>query len=58
MTLEEVLELLQVDKIEGNPQELQELIEATESLVKDHGKEWITQNRGRLLEEWEYILRM
>lgn len=57
ITLEKVKELLQVDSLPGTPDQVKEMLEATDKLIKENGEKWITANRHRLLNEWEFIVK-
>ena len=56
MTLEEVYTLMDTRKIPGTPQELNILCTRIRELIKMNGKEWVKENRGKLLQEWVQTL--
>jgi two-component SAPR family response regulator len=56
ITLEKTKELLQADNLPGTPDQVKELLETTDELIKENGEKWITDNRHRLLNEWEFVV--
>jgi hypothetical protein len=56
ITLEKAKELLGVTDLPGTPQEIKRMLRATDELIKDHGEQWIRDNRSRLVWEWEWIV--
>jgi len=56
--LEEILELLGVDSVPGDEADIRFLRRSTQRLINRYGKEWIEENRVRLLAEYEQILEM
>lgn len=57
LTPEKAKELMKVQELPGTPEQIQEMLEVTEELINDHGEEWITKNRHRLLYEWEFCVQ-
>jgi len=57
VTLEKAKELLQVKELPGTPQQIQKMLKFTEELMNRNGEEWITKNRRRLIEEWEFVIQ-
>jgi hypothetical protein len=57
ITLEKLNELMGVEELPGTPEQIQEMLRSTEWLIGDHGEQWITQNRHRLLYDWEFIIQ-
>jgi hypothetical protein len=55
MTLEDVLNLMEVDSLPVPEEEIPWVIESTKQLVERNGEEWVRENRGRLLAELEFI---
>jgi hypothetical protein len=58
VTLEKVKSLLGVKKlpIPKNKAVLQGLLNATEELISEHGEKWISDNKHRLRDEWEFCV--
>lgn len=57
MTVDRMLELLKVKEIpEATPEQLKELAGWSDELANQHGEQWITDNRDRLLSELDLIL--
>lgn len=55
ITLERTKELLGVKELPGSPAIINRLLGATDRLIARHGEHWITENRKRLVEEWETV---
>lgn len=58
ITFSDVLRLLRVSNIPGTPEDHTFLVSSTQSLVDRYSEAWITENRLRLLDEYDYILSM
>jgi hypothetical protein len=58
MRIENVLALLDREKIAGSPEELEVLCTRIGDLVRMNGEAWVRANRERLRREWESIVRM
>jgi len=58
MTLERIYELLGVDYMPGDQMDLQDLERYSTELAFRHGEEWLRENRGRLVEEWYYLVTL
>jgi hypothetical protein len=56
ITFEKAKELLGVTDLPGDSQEIKRLLRATDELIKEHGEQWIRDNRTRLVSEWEWIV--
>jgi hypothetical protein len=56
ITLEKAKELLGVTDLPGTPQEIEEMLQATDELIQQHGEQWIRDNRSRLAWEWEWVV--
>jgi hypothetical protein len=54
---ETVYQLLGTCKIPGTNAELQKLFLRISELAERNGEEWISENRERLLREWEFALQ-
>lgn len=57
LPLEKVSALLGKQNITGSEHELKILCARIQELVDMNGEDWVRQNRRKLLEEWEYIIR-
>jgi hypothetical protein len=57
LSLEKVSDLLGKQEIPGSENELKILCARIQELVDMNGEDWVRQNRRKLLEEWEYIIR-
>jgi hypothetical protein len=57
LSLEKVSELLGTQKIPGSENELTILCVRIRELVEMNGEAWVRQNRQKLLDEWDYIVR-
>jgi hypothetical protein len=57
LSLEKVSDLLGKQEIPGSENELKILRARIQELVDMNGEDWVRQNRRKLLEEWEYIIR-
>ena len=56
-SLEKVFELLGTSRIAGSEKELAKLCNRIHELTQLNGEDWVKQNRQKLLNEWEYIVR-
>ncbi len=57
LSLEKVNDLLGNQEIPGSENELKMLCVRIRELVQMNGEEWVRQNRQKLLDEWDYIIR-
>ena len=57
LSREKVYDLLDTRNIPGSEKELKKLCTRIRELVELNGEDWVRENRQRLLDEWEYILR-
>jgi len=57
LSLENVCELLGTDDPPGSAKELTILCNRIRELVELNGEAWVRQNRGKLLDEWNYIVQ-
>jgi hypothetical protein len=57
LCLEKVFDLLKTESIPGSPKELDILCIRIRELVEMNGEEWVRQNRRKLLDEWDYVVR-
>ena len=57
LSLEKVHDLLGKQKIPGSEKELNMLCVRIRELVEMNGEDWVRQNRKKLLDEWDYIVR-
>ena len=57
LSLEKVRNLLGTQQIPGSENELKMLCVRMRELVQMNGEEWVRQNRQKLLDEWDYIVR-
>jgi hypothetical protein len=57
LSLDDVCDLLDTGKIPGSADELKKLCIRIRELVELNGKEWVMENRQKLLDDWEYIVR-
>jgi len=57
LSLNDVCNLLKTREIPGSADELKKLCIRIRELVELNGKDWVVENRQKLLDEWEYIIR-
>ena len=57
LSLEDVMELLEVKTIPGEPRQLERLREWIEKLVEKRGRDGVWENRRELLNRWEQHLK-
>ncbi|UCD80687.1 MAG: hypothetical protein JSW26_04440 [Desulfobacterales bacterium] len=57
LSLDNVFDLLNTREIPGSAEELKKLCIRIRELVELNGKDWVVDNRQKLLDEWEYIVR-
>jgi hypothetical protein len=57
LSLEKVFDLLGKSEIPGSEKELEKLCIRIRELVESNGKDWVRENRQKLLDQWEYIVR-
>jgi hypothetical protein len=53
----EIFDLLETLNIPGSPKELKMLCLRIAELVELNGEVWVKENRQKLLDEWDYIVR-
>lgn len=53
LSLEDVMELLDVQTIPGKARELERLRRWIERMVKSRGKDYVRKNRQNLISQWE-----
>ncbi len=56
VTFERLKELLEVEHLQGTPEQIKKMLGSTDALIVEYGEKWITQNRNRLLCEWEFVI--
>ena len=56
LSLDDVFDILNTRKIPGSDDELKKLCIRIRELVELNGKDWVVENRQKLLDEWEYIV--
>jgi hypothetical protein len=57
LSLEKVSDLLGTQDLPGSENELKILCVRIRELVDMNGEDWVRQNRTKLLDEWDYIVR-
>jgi len=57
LSLDDVCDLLKTREIPGSAHELKKLCIRIRELVELNGKDWVMENRQKLLDEWGYIVR-
>lgn len=57
LSLEDVFDLLGSRDIPGTDEHLKKLCIRISELAKLNGKDWVVENRQKLLDEWKYIVR-
>ena len=57
LNLEKVFALLGTRDISGSEKELKILCTRITELVQSNGEKWVEENRQKLLDEWNYIVR-
>ena len=57
LSLGKVNELLGTQKLPGSDKELKILRTRIRELVDMNGEDWVRQNRKKLVDEWEHIVR-
>jgi hypothetical protein len=57
LSLEKMSDLLGTQKLQGSDKELKILRVRIGELVDMNGEDWVRQNRAKLLDEWDYIVR-
>ena len=57
LSLKKVKKLLGTQDISGSERELKILCVRIRELVEMNGEEWIRQNRGKLLKQWEFVVK-
>jgi hypothetical protein len=57
LSLDDVLDLLNSRELPGSADELKKLCIRIRELVELNGKDWVMENRQKLLDDWECIVR-
>ena len=57
LSLDNIFELLNTREIPGSADELKKLCIRIRELVELNGKDWVMENRQKLLADWEYIVK-
>ena len=57
LSLDSVFDLLNTREIPGSADELKKLCIRIRELVELNGKDWVVENRQKLLDDWSYIVR-
>ena len=57
LSLEKVSDLLGTQEIPGSEHELKLLCIRIRELLEMNGEDWVLQNREKLLEQWEYVVK-
>lgn len=57
LSLDNLFDLLKTQQIPGSAEQLKKLCIRIGELVELNGKDWVVENRQKLLDEWEYIVR-
>jgi len=57
LSLDNLFDLLNTQQIPGSAEQLKKLCIRIGELVELNGKDWVVENRQKLLDEWEYIVR-
>ncbi len=57
LSLDKVCDLFGTGNLPGSDKELKKLCTRIRELVELNGKDWVMENRQKLLDEWEYIVR-
>ena len=57
LSLDNVFDLLNTREIPGSADELKKLCIRIRELVELNGKDWVVENRQKLLDDWSYIVR-
>lgn len=57
LSLEEIMELLEVQAITGKPRQLERLRMWIETLIESHGEAYVRENRRKLRGQWEQHLK-
>jgi hypothetical protein len=58
LSLEEVMNLLDVDTINGTPRQMERLRRWIENLVEKRGNAFVLENRRNLLDQWEKYIKL
>jgi hypothetical protein len=58
LSLEEVMNLLDVDTINGTPRQMERLRIWIESLVEKRGNAFVLENRRTLLDQWRQHMKL
>ncbi len=58
LSLDKVCDLLGTRNISGSDQELKKFCTRIMELVELNGKDWVVENRQKLLDEWEDIVHL
>lgn len=57
LTIDEVRELLGAKKLPGSPEELNVLVEWTQDILEDKGRDYLRKHRKTLYGRWIYMLQ-
>ena len=57
LSVDKVCDLLGTRNISGSEKELKKLCTRIRELVELNGQDWVMENRQKLLDEWEYLVR-
>jgi hypothetical protein len=57
LSLEKVSDFLGTKNLPGSENELKILCVRIRELLEMNGEDWVRQNRKKLLDEWDYIVR-
>jgi len=58
LSLEEVMNLLDADSINGTPRQMERLRRWIENLVEKRGNAFVLENRRNLLEQWKKYIKL
>ncbi len=57
LSLEEVMNLLSVDAVNGTPKQVERLRKWIENLIEKRGNAFVSENRQNLLDQWEQHMK-
>ncbi|WP_094606920.1 hypothetical protein SPSIL_047610 [Sporomusa silvacetica DSM 10669] len=57
LTLSYLLQLLEIDSLPGGQLLETFVLRSAAGLIQEHGEDWIREQRGRLVEELEFITK-
>jgi hypothetical protein len=58
LSLEEVMNLLGVDAVNGTPKQVERLRKWIENLIEKRGNAFVLENRQNLLDQWEQHMKL